>query len=117
MSLTKWRTAIHTAGGLDFPFDGCVFFVIAAFDGVEFFPVKDTAGGVAVGFLVSLVVDETAEFFDGLVGAVAAFYSVVTWFEVKIDVRRGEVMNYNRLNIIQHQPTLLPRQVLTQYTS
>jgi hypothetical protein len=36
---------------------------------------------------------------------------------VKIDVRRGEVMNYNRLNIIQHQPTLLPRQVLMQYTS
>ena len=75
MSLTKWGTAIHTTCRLYFTFDGCVFLVIAALYGVEFFPVEDTFGGIAVGFFVTLVVDETTKFFDGLVGSIATFYS------------------------------------------
>jgi hypothetical protein len=53
-----------------------VFFIIASLDGVELSPVEDTFGGISVWFFVALVVDESAEFFDGLVGSVAALHSV-----------------------------------------
>lgn len=73
--LAEGGAAVHAPGGLDLALDGGVLFVVAAFDGVEFFPVEDAAGGVAVGLLVALVVDEAAQFLDGLVAAVAALYS------------------------------------------
>lgn len=76
MSLTKWRTAIHTTCRLHFAFNGGMLFIIAALDGVEFFPVEDTFGGVTVGLFVTLVVDETTEFFDGLICSIATLDSV-----------------------------------------
>lgn len=76
MCLTEGGAAIHTSGRLDLAFDGSVFFIIASLDGVELSPIEDTFGGISVGFFVALVVDETAEFFDGLVGSIAALHSV-----------------------------------------
>ena len=75
VGLTKRRAAIHVPGSLDFAFNGGVFFVVASFDRVEFFPVKDAFGRVVVGFFVALLVNEATEFFYWLVGPVVAFYS------------------------------------------
>lgn len=85
MSLAKGRTAIHTPGGLHFAFDFGVFLFISAFNGVEFFPIEDTAGRVAIWFFVALVVDKTTEFFDRLVGTVAAFDSVAFSYKMSCD--------------------------------
>ena len=77
MCLAERRAAVHASGGLDLAFDGSVFLFIASGDGVQFFPVKHAAGGVTIGFLVALVVDKAAEFFDGLVAAITALYSTL----------------------------------------
>ena len=75
MRLAERGAAIHTSCRLYLLFDGRVLLVVAALDGVELLPVQDAFGGIAVGFLVAMVVDEASELFDRLVRAVAALYS------------------------------------------
>lgn len=76
VGLAEGGAAIHASGGLHLAFNGGVFFGIASLDGVKFSPVEDAFGGISVGFFVALVVDEAAEFFDGLVGPIAALHSL-----------------------------------------
>ena len=100
MCLTKGGTAIHATSCLDLPLDGSVFLLIASFDGVEFFPVEDTTGGVTVRLFVALVVDETAELFNWLIGSITTFHSVseakkrvvrcVSTHRMSYDVNNGE---------------------------
>jgi len=74
MCLTEGRAAIHTPRRLDFTFDARVLLLVPAIDGVQLLPVQHTAGGITIRFLVASVVDESAELFNGLVGAVATFH-------------------------------------------
>ena len=74
VGLAEGGAAVHAPGGLDLALDGRVFLVVDALDGVEFPPVEHALGGVPVLLLVALVVDEPSEFFDGLVGSVAALH-------------------------------------------
>ena len=70
MRLAKRSPAIHTASRLDLAFHGSVVQFVAL-DGVQLAPVHDALQRTAVGFRITLVVNETAQLLDTVVRTVA----------------------------------------------
>ena len=75
MRLAEWCAAVHTSSCLNLPLDLRVLLLVSSLNRIELSPIQHSCGWVAVWLFIPRVIDESTEFFNGLIRSITALYS------------------------------------------